>query len=320
LRISVVVCLFFCEVVAGAYAPTLLLGLYGQQLLTEEQGAQTGVRGSALFSWRTLMADNASLALYARSTGELSPLRGGRFYDSHTLSAESLIRTEGGRLFLEGGILGSVNGTIEGQDPYLRPDWRVGLVRTGSAVQTGISYSGYYSYQPSRADDSLFQGLTLDFSFDPSIRIRYGLEVLGGWEIWTEENRNDFLGSLGISSGGLIGYFQDWSVAAQGGVRWSDQGEESHLFLAADAGWAWSPTRKISLEASAFAREELYLWSTSSPNGYDVFSMGMDVRGDWTRNDRFYLVSELSAARRFAEAPLDSRWSVRFRAGIEFSF
>jgi hypothetical protein len=305
---------------ASGYAPTLLLGVYAQQLLSGEQDGQGGIRASALFSWRTLMAENASLALYARSSGELSPLREGRLYDSHTLSIDALIRGQTGRVVLEGGLLGSGKGTIEGQAPYLRPDWRIGFVRSWSAVLAGLTYSGYYCYQPEGVDDSLFQGLSLDVSLDPSIRVRYGLEILGGWEIWTEESRNDFLGSVELSSGGLIGYFQDWSLAAQGGVRWSDQSAESNLFFAADAGWAWSPHRQLSLELAAFAREELYLWSEANPDGYDVFSTGLDFRGDWTRNDRLYLVTELSAARRFADAPLESRWSLIARAGIEFSF
>jgi hypothetical protein len=72
--------------------------------------------------------------------------------------------------------------------------------------------------------------LTLGLAVDPSIRIRYGLEILGGWETWTEENRNDLLGSVETSAGGLTGYFHDWSVAAQGGVRWSNQNTESNLF------------------------------------------------------------------------------------------
>lgn len=305
---------------AYGYAPTLLLGWYGQELFSGDQDGQAGIRASALFSWRTLMAENASLALYARSIGEFSPLKDGQLYDSHTLSIDALIRSQAGRIFLEGGLLGSKNGTIEGQVPYLRPDWRIGYASSGNAVLGEIAYSGYYCYQPEGADDSLFQGLTVGLTVDPSIRIRYGLEILGGWETWTEENRKDLLGSAEISGGGLIGYFHDWSVAAQGGVRWSDQSAESNLFFAVDAGWAWSPHRQVSLELGAFAREELYLWPEASPEGYDVFSTGLDFRGDWTPNDRLYLVTEFSAARRFADDPLDSRWSSIARAGIEFSF
>jgi hypothetical protein len=266
------------------------------------------------------MTENASLALYAHSSGDLSPLREGQLYDSHTLSIDALIRGQAGRAVLEAGLMGSGKGTIEGQAPYLRPDWRVGFVRSWSAVLAGLTYLGYYCYQPEEVDDSLFQGLTLDITLDPSIRIRYGLEILGGWELWTEESRSDFLGSVKLSSGGLIGYFQDWSLAAEGGVRWSDQSAESNLFFAADAGWAWSPHRQVSLELAASAREELYLWSQTDPEGYDVFSTGLDFRGDWTRNDRLYLVTELSAVCRFADAPLESGWSLIARAGIEFSF
>jgi len=66
-----------------------------------------------------------------------------------------------------------------------------------------------------------------------------GLLTAGGQ---TDENRDDFLGSLKVSAGGLIGYFHDWSIAAEGGVRWSDanrwtaslqfeEGSESYLLL-----------------------------------------------------------------------------------------
>ena len=308
---------------AYGYAPTLLLGLYGEELFSGDQGGQAGIRASALLSWRTLIAENASLALYARSVGEFSPLQDGQLYDSHTLSLDALIRGEAGRILLEAGLLGSSNGTIEGQAPYLRPDWRISYersARNGNDVLTSIAYSGYYCSQPTGTDDSLFQGLTLGLAVDPSIRIRYGLEILGGWETWTEENRNDLLGSVETSAGGLIGYFHDWSVAAQGGVRWSNQNTESNLFVAVDSDWAWSPRRQVSLELGAFAREELYLWSDASPEGFDVFSTGLDFRGDWTPNDRLYVVTELSAARRFADDPLESRWRLHARAGIEFSF
>jgi hypothetical protein len=61
-----------------------------------------------------------SLALYARSVGELSPLQDGQLYDSHTLSLDALIRGEAGRILLEAGFLGSSNGTIEGQAPNRR--------------------------------------------------------------------------------------------------------------------------------------------------------------------------------------------------------
>jgi hypothetical protein len=305
---------------AYGYAPTLLLGVYGQGLFSAEQDVQAGMRGSALLSFRTLIAENASLALYARSIGEFSPLRDGWLYDSHTLSLDTLIRSAGGRILLEGGLLGSGNGTIEGQDPYLRPDWRIGYEHSGNAVLTLLAYSGYYCYQPRGTEDSLFQGLTLGLTVDPSIRIRYGLEILGGWERWTEEKRDDLLGSMEISAGGLVGYFHDWSVAAEGGIRWSEQNTESNLFLAVESGWAWTPHRQLSLELGAFAREELYLWAEAAAPGYDVFATGLDFRGDWTPNDRLYLVTELSAARRFADDPLEDRWRLITRAGVEFSF
>jgi hypothetical protein len=315
--------LFTGLLAAHGYAPTILLGVYGQGLCYEGQDMHAGVRGSALLSWRALIGENASLALYARSVGDYSPLEEGRIYDSHDLSFDTLIRGEGGRILLEGGLLGSGNGTIEGQAPYLRPDWRIGYTTSasgGNGVLPSFAYSGYYSYRPEGTGDSLFQGLTLGLAVDPSIRIRYGLEILGGWERWTEEKRNDFLGSAEVSAGGLVGYFHDWSVAAEGGMRWSEQSTESNLYFALESGWAWTPHRQLSLELGAFAREELYLWPETAAAGYDVFATGLDFRGDWTPDDRVYLVTELSAARRFADDPVEERWRLIARTGVEFSF
>ncbi|UCF99380.1 MAG: hypothetical protein JSV89_07530 [Spirochaetaceae bacterium] len=302
------------------YAPTVLLGLYGLEQIAQDQGGQPAVRASGLVSWRTLMAENASLALYARSLVDRSLLESGQFYDSHTLSIDTLIRGEAGRIFLEGGLNGSWIGTFEGQAPYFRPDWRVGYERDRDHVLTSFAYSGYYLSQPGDSEDALFQGLTLGLAVDPSIRLRYGLEILGGWELWTEESRNDLLGSVNASVGGLIGYFVDWRIAAQGGLRWSEASEESNLYLSLDSDWAWSPHRQVSLELGIFTREEIYLWTGTIPAVPTIFSAGVNFRGDWTPNDRLYLVTELSASRKFADDPADSWWSMLAQAGIEFRF
>ena len=71
---------------ARGYAPTLLLGMYGQEILTEDQGWQTAVRAAGLLSWRTLLADNASLAMYASSAVDRTLLDDGWIYDYHSLS------------------------------------------------------------------------------------------------------------------------------------------------------------------------------------------------------------------------------------------
>lgn len=304
---------------AHGYAPTLLLGVYGQELFFGEPPDQAGIRGSALLSWRTLMGENASLALYARSIAEYSPLRNGQFYDSHTLALEALIRGEGRRVSLEGGLNGSGYGTIEDQAPYLRPDWRIGFERLGDDALSSVAYSGYYLYQPSGSDDALFQGLTAGLVVDQSVRLRYGMEVLGGWEFWTEQDRNDLLGSLKASAGGLIGYFVDWGVAAQLGLRWSQNSGQRNPYVSLDTEWAWSPHRQVSLELGAFAREDLYLGPVTGVESYK-FSTGLDFRGDWTPNDRLYVVTELSTACRFADDPQENRWSATARAGVEFSF
>ena len=305
---------------AQGYAPALLLGLYGQEIFTDDQGSQTAVRASGLLSWRTSLAENASLALYAGSVMDRTVLDGGWLYDAHSLSLDLLLRGQGGRFALEGGVNGSFQGTLSGQDPYVRPDWRVGYEHDLDDALTSIAYSGYYLYQPEASEDALFQAMSVAVAKNPSIRFRYGFELLGGWERWTEEDRDDFLGSLEASAGGLIGFFHDWSVAAEGGIRLSEDGSESNLFLDVDGDWAWSPHRQVSLELGIFLRQEIYYRAGGLPDVPRAFSTGMELRGDWTPNDRLYLVAELSASRRFATDPADSWWNVLARAGLELSF
>lgn len=303
-----------------AYPPVLLLGLYGEQLFTQDQGGQTAVRAGALLSWRGLPSENTSVALYTRSVVDCMFTTGGPLYDAHTLSLSTLIRGETGQLSLQGGFNGSWSGTFDGQSPYFRPDWRIGYEHGRDDFLTTVSYSGYYLYQPDGSEDSLFQGLALGLNLDPSVRFHYGFKLLGGWEYWPEENRNDVLGSIEAGMGGLIGYFHDWSTAAQGGVRWSQDNSEGNLFVAVDTEWAWSPHRQLSFELGAFARGEIFCWAAGTPDVPTALSAGFDFRGDWTPNDRLFLVTELSASRRFASEPGESGWMLLARAGVEFSF
>jgi hypothetical protein len=304
---------------AGGYAPTFLLGVYGQEIFTEDQGEQTAVRAAGLLSWKTLLAENASLALYASSTIDRTLLDSGWFYDYHCLSFDLLLRSAATRFVLDGGINGSVQGTLEGQVPYVRPDWTVAYERIGELLLRA-AYSGYYLYFPGTDDDAFFQGLRLGAAWDPSIRIRYGIDLLAGWETWTETNRDDLLGSLEARAGGLIGYFHDWSLTARAGLRLSEDVNESNLFLGAQGDWAWSPHRQISLETGFFILEELYYQMDGASELPKAVSTGVQMRGDWTPNDRLFLVAELSASRRFA-ADLDGGWwSVLSRIGLEFNF
>lgn len=330
------------------YAPTLILGVYGEGLLTEDGSGAAAVRAGSLLSWRRLLGEKASLALHAGSILDRTLVDGQRLYDYHTLSIDALIQSPSGFIFGESGLSGSLAGTLEGQSRFLRPDWRIGYEAQWEEIRASVSYKGYYFNQPETNEDSLFQGFTLGLEAYPSVRIRYGLEILGGWERWTEwflhnagggetaEKRDDFLGSLKVSTGGLIRYFHDWSIAAEGGVRWSDanryissleEGSESYLFFTVNGDWAWSPNRQVSLEFGAFARQDLYiqrdaltLAGTLSGVPLRVFSAGADFRGDWTPNDRLFLVLEASASRRSANEPGESRWNCLGRAGVEFSF
>jgi hypothetical protein len=304
---------------ARGYEPTLLLGMYGQEILTEDQGWQTAVRAAGLLSWRTLLADNASLAMYASSAVDRTLLDDGWIYDYHSLSFDLLLRSAATHFGLGGGINGSVKGTLEGQEKYLRPDWTVSLERIGD-LSLRSAYSGYYLYVPDTDEDALSQELTVGLAWDPSIRVRYGIDLLAGWETWTETDRNDLLGSLEASAGGLIGYFHDWSLTARAGLRLSNDAEESNLFAGAQGDWAWSPRRQISLETGVFLLEEIYSQVNGSPELPNALSAGIEMRGDWTPNDRLFLVAELAASRRFATDPADNWWNVLSRIGLEFNF
>ena len=304
---------------ARGYAPTLLLGVYGQEILTEDQGWQAAVRAAGLLSWRTLLAENASLAMYASSAVDRTLLGSSWFCDYHSFSFDLLLRRAATRFVLEGGINGSVKGTLEGQAPYLRPDWTASYEHIGDLLFR-TSYSGYYLHFPRTDEDVLSQELTVGLAWDPSIRIRYGLDLLAGWETWTETNRDDLLGSLEASAGGLIGYFHDWSLTARAGLRLSDAAEESNLFLGAQGDWAWSPRRQISLETGVFLLEEIYYRVNGSSEPPMVLSAGVEIRGDWTPNDRLFLVAELAASRRFATDPADDWWNVISRIGMEYNF
>ena len=112
---------------------------------------------------------------------------------------------------------------------------------------------------------------------------------------------NDLIASLEASAGGLAGYFLDWSLAAQAGTRQCEAESESNLFFSLRGDAAWSPHRQVSLEAGIFARSEIY-YLVAQPAAVPGFlSAGIDFRGDWTPNDRVFLVAELSASRSFPD-------------------
>jgi hypothetical protein len=302
-----------------AYAPILLLGAYGQEILSEDQGWQTAVRATGLLSWRTLLAENASLAVYASSAVDRTLQDSNWYYDFHSVSFDLLLGRGATRFFLDGGVNGSVLGTLEGQAPYLRPDWTVAYEHDGDRLLRA-SYSGYYLYFPDTEEDTLSQQLTLGLAWDKSIQIRYGLDLHAGWESWTGTNRDDLLGSLEASADGLIGYFHDWSLNARAGLRLSEDAAESNLFLGVQGDWAWSPHRQISLETGIFLLEEIYYQAGGSPGIPKTLSAGAEMRCDWTPNDRLFLVAELAASRRFATDAVDEWGNVLSRVGLEFNF
>ncbi len=342
---------------APAYPPALVLGLYGQGLYAAEARAdpdsEAGLRASGLFSWRTAFGNGASLALHASSVLDSSVIGSNRFYDAENLVLQLLVPRDSNSILFDGGLSTSALGTLTGDQAHLRPDWSLSLRHRveGESPLLFLAFRGYYLYQPDGDDDALYQGAALGFEASPGIRLRYGLTLEGGWEGWPEsplfgpsgspleERRRDFPFRLAASAEGLLGYFFDWKLEAEGGLRLSnanrflettallEEGSERLLFVGGSGRWGWSPHRHVALDMEIFARQDLYLerdalTETGALSGQPlrVFSAGAELHGDWTPDDRLFLVGDISAARRFANEEGENRWTFIARAGVEYSF
>jgi hypothetical protein len=340
-----------------AYPPVLILGLYGQGLYASEAGAdpysEAGLRASGVFSWRTALANGASLALHASSILDRSVVGSNSLYDAENFILQLLVPRDSSSILFDGGLSASGLGTLSGDQAHLRPDWNLSLRHRleGKTTLVFLSLRGYYLYQPDGEEDALYQGAALGFEASPGIRLRYGLTLEGGWEGWLEsplfapsgdpldEKRRDFPITLSASAEGLLGYFFDWKLEAETGLRLSnanrfletsgllEEGSERLVFLGGGGRWGWSPRRNVALEMEMFARQDFYLERDAlteagflSGQPLRVFSTGAQLHGDWTPDDRLFLAGDISAARRFANEEGENRWTFIVRAGVEYSF
>lgn len=342
---------------AEAYAPAVMIGLEGQGIAYSSEGGSpqsgAGLGLSGLLSWRGpwgeggYVSASASTALdwlLADSAGAAG------LYDRQLLLLEARLPSPLRLLHLTAGLEGSLAGTLEGDLPYIRPDWSLAclLGDDGKGRELELAARGYYRAESDGEDDSLYQGLRLDLSITPSIRARYGLLLEAGWELWPEiqrvdvggvptgEARNDLVGSLEASIGGLAGYFFDWSLAADLGGRWSnanrwlsalpalEEHSEDRVYAGLRGSADFSPHRQLSVQLDGFAHQELYLArdaldGTGTPTGEPLraFAVGADLRADWSLGERLFFVLEASAGWRTANETAEERWNLQGGAGVQ---
>jgi len=342
---------------AGAYAPVVVVGLQGEGLVYCSEGLPVqrgaGLAAAGRLSWRGPWGEGGFLSAAASTSLDwlLADSAGATaLYDQQLLLLQARLPAPLTRLSLSGGLEGSLAGTLDGQLPYLRPDWKLAwrLWEQERGTELELAARGYYFGQPDDEEDSLYQGLQARLSIPRSIRLRYGLLLEAGWELWPEiglfgaggsltgETRHDLVGALEASIGGLAGYFFDWNLTAEFGGRASNANRwvvadavledrsEDRLFAGLRASARFSPHRQVGLELDVFARQELYLHREALTDGDTLsgellraFSTGLDLRADWSPRERLFFVLDLSAGWRLANETDEERWSLRGGAGIE---
>ncbi len=348
-------CLLLLALAAAVPAPALssfLLGAYGEGLVSAEQAAPAAVpavRLGGLADWRTLLP-GGYLALSASALGRAYLYALPVFSDQEDVEMELGLEAGPGRFKTQVNVAASALG--DGSTAaYLRPDWQLGYQVVEGLVRPALFYRGSYLLEPAGSEDSLYQGLRLGLGLQPDIRHAFSLDLTAGWALWPETalydasgaltgaSRQDLSAALSAGAEGLAGYFLGWQVTASGGLLLStanryltavsslEKGSQDNWFLAGEAGMTWSPHRTVDLELSGFARHESYLYraaldSAAQPGGEPlrILSVGFNARADWTPDDRFYLVLEGSAARRFANDPAEARWNASIAGGLEVSF
>lgn len=328
--------------------------LYSEEQRPAEGGAGLGLE--ALFAWRLPWGEDGFFAARASSSLDWLPdpsFGPPALYDEQVLGLEARLPGTLNRLGLAAGLKGSFAGSLDGEAAYLRPDWRLAL-RLGPAEgggETELSARGYWLAQPEGDEDSLYQGLRLSWQPASSIRARRGLLLEAGWELWPEQplydaagdptaaSRRDLVGWLEGSLGGLAGYFLDWSLTAELGGRLSNanrwlsaeipsrqlqESSEDRVCAGLRAEVRWSPHRQVALDLGAFARQELYpqrdaltAAGTLSGQRLRVLSAGLDLRADWSPDDRLFLVLDASAGRRFANETAEERWNLQGGLGLQ---
>jgi hypothetical protein len=328
---------FFLGLWAGlpaiAETPLLILGLLGGGYVSSDQGSLPAffpeARVSALGAWRGVLAGGGIVSVNASSRLYGYWDAGAIFHDREDLAVEALLPVGSFAALLAAGLDGSALGTVE-EPPYAEPGWSLGLRTTGEPWRAELRLNGHYLYRPEDTQDALYQAVRLDLDYDHSIRWGLISALEAGWEYWPEypmpdaERRHDLLLRAEAGFEGLLGYFLDWRLQGNGGLRLSNAvlaGEESTWFAGGEGRLSWSPHRQVGLQLGGFALYESWLErQVSSGQNLYVLSLGLDGRVDWTPNGKFFLVFEGSAARRLANDPVEERWSLDAGLGVEYIF
>lgn len=351
------VSLFFVSPLhAEEFTPTFVLGAYGMGMVLSEGGSaadsagSTGVSG--LLGWRKPLSSGGYMAVNS-SFDIRGYFIGIQEIDDDEMTALEISLPAGeNRVKIEAGFSSSIFGT--GSYPgYIRPDWKVeyNLQREKGKVQPYGAYRGYIFIQPGGNEDAFFQGGELGFSYRPSIRLGYEVNLGGGFEHWPEyplyddagnttgEKRRDYIINLQGKVEGLIGYFVDWQLDGSFMLRLSnanrylesltflDENSESRLGINLETGVEWSPSRRMNLHIGPYAACDLYfereaLKEDGSLLGerLNVFTIGSTFRADWTADDRLYLVLQGSGARKYSNDNSETGWNLIIKGGLEYSF
>ena len=301
------------------------------------------------FGWRQAFAAGGYFGLTAASRLVGYWSEASTFTDAESLDLIAGFPLARTRLELGAGLEASAMGSGD-EAAHLRPDWRANLRFGSGSVHGELEYRGAFYFLPGEITDVFSQGIQATAVYERSVRLGLRSSLQGTWEYWpdtflydvtgiaTSQRRQDVVGGLEVKLEGLAGYFLDWRVGASTGLRFSnanrylpalglEANSESSWYLSADAGLQWSPTRRLNVLLESFVRRDGFLDRAAlTASGTDtgetlrVLSGGFSLRGDWTPDSRLFVVLEGSAARRFANDPLEERWNLRVEAGVEYSF
>ncbi|MBN1837511.1 MAG: hypothetical protein JW820_16770, partial [Spirochaetales bacterium] len=254
-------------------------------------------------------------------------------YDRESLELQLYVPLGGLRLEMESGLSASGLGTQEGLPPHLRPSWSVAGRWLGDlgVFRPFLEARGHVLLQADQDEsadepgdeDALYQGGALGIALVPSFESSYEIAVDAGWQRWCQQvlfdaaglptpvPREDVVARLRAGGEWLLGYFASGELSAAGGLRWSnanrltgdppsvlEANSESRWFAEVEAAVSWSPRRQLGLEAAGFVLGEWYLdrrLPAPLAGPLSVLTGGVDLRLDWTPDDRWYLVLDASA-------------------------
>jgi hypothetical protein len=340
---------------ARANAPTVVVGIAGEGSFdSDSDTAAPGLAASGLLAWREPLASGGYFSLFADSRLGVSFAETAPLDDRESVQARLSLLRGVHRFDFEAGLRSSVAGTLD-EEPFIRPEWeaRYLLERGRKAVRPFAALRGSYLFQEG-IEDVLFQGGRIGLVHRPSVRAGYELSLDGGWEYWPEYplydsygaatagRRQDILLNLGGEADGLAGWFLDWRLQAAAGLRLSnanryladlipaarlEENSESRWTAGLEGALAYSPTRRLALQAGLSGRGDFYLdrraltgEGEAGGEALWVIALGPDLRLDWTGNDRLYLVARGSGAYRLSNDPEERGWSVSVSGGLEISF